>query len=443
MLRPQNEQCVRLAGPIVLAALTVAALLAGYWRVPIAHADSLGTQWTESELGWSGTWVRRGSSNTFDATWTAGSSRVTAVLTMTLNGNNVSIGRQDTSSTLTCNYTGTISGTSVSGTYTCANGVGAGGPFTWSATIAGATPSSANPPSPAPQPGGQSAQAWAGCWATDWGNMWFNLSGASASGPYGYPGRAPNPTGQFSGTVSGGTLIANWVDQRGSGVLTATLAANGRAWTGSYTGAPPNTSAAWSGNFHPEVTTQQACVPNSSLAAPSGPAPTPPTTISALTPAPSTPSSQPQLTPPPSSNPASSPPAVSNGTAGGPPAGATSLGGLDLASYCRSGGASVVLGNDGIWYCQAGTDFFIVIQMDSACQWQYNSPAAFARQRTAGDPQTWTCYVSGGGSGPGSSGGALSPGPSASPSPSVNPSPAPGNATPIPPESGWPDPNKH
>jgi hypothetical protein len=52
----------------------------------------------------------------------------------------------------------------------------------------------------------------------------------------------------------------------------------------------------------------------------------------------------------------------------------------------------VVLGNDGIWYCQQSRDRYSQIDMNRACQWQYNDPAAFARQTDPNNPQTWVCY---------------------------------------------------
>lgn len=81
------------------------------------HSAGLGRVWHEEENGWSGTWKRRGNSNTFDAVWTKGSGRVTAVLTMTQrSGGRVSIHREDTSSTMQVGYEGTIRGDQVRGT---------------------------------------------------------------------------------------------------------------------------------------------------------------------------------------------------------------------------------------------------------------------------------------------------------------------------------------
>ena len=93
-------------------------------------ADLLGTEWSESEGGWGGRWVRRGQSNTFDATWNNGGWEVKAVLTITISGNRVSVHRVNASDTNNCQYEGTLSGNRVSGTYRCTSGGGE-----WSATI--------------------------------------------------------------------------------------------------------------------------------------------------------------------------------------------------------------------------------------------------------------------------------------------------------------------
>lgn len=93
-----------------------------------ALADPLGTRWSESEGGWSGDWVRRGTSNVFNASWGGGSIR--AVLTISISGNQVSVSRQNATDGNNCQYQGTLNGSQVSGTYTCTSGGG-----NWSATI--------------------------------------------------------------------------------------------------------------------------------------------------------------------------------------------------------------------------------------------------------------------------------------------------------------------
>jgi hypothetical protein len=92
---------------------------------------TLGSRWEtwESELSaamgmggeWKGTWVRIGTTNMFNATWILKNQKVTAVLTMELDGNTVSIQRRQSSDGNDCNYKGTIAsdGFSVQGSYSC------------------------------------------------------------------------------------------------------------------------------------------------------------------------------------------------------------------------------------------------------------------------------------------------------------------------------------
>ncbi len=110
----------------------------------VGSADSanaqgvLGTQWAESEVGWTGRWRRRGRSNVFDATWTHPRHRVVrAILRMRVTGNVVTIIRRDTFGPglgRGCRYRGVIRGNFVSGTYSCD---WARGPFRWTARIYG------------------------------------------------------------------------------------------------------------------------------------------------------------------------------------------------------------------------------------------------------------------------------------------------------------------
>ncbi|WP_309088120.1 hypothetical protein [Domibacillus sp.] len=95
--------------------------------------DRLGRRWDEQEGAWRGVWTRRGNSNIFDARWTQpGQTPVTAVLTITLQGNNVRIQRRNSSDGNNCDYRGTLSadGRTASGQFTCDRGGGS-----WSATI--------------------------------------------------------------------------------------------------------------------------------------------------------------------------------------------------------------------------------------------------------------------------------------------------------------------
>jgi hypothetical protein len=88
------------------------------WAIWTA-ACGLGVQWDVSESGWSGTWIRRGSSNIFDASWRKGGDVGSSVLTMSLNGNRVHIERRDapTWGGAYVEYDGTISADgTVSGT---------------------------------------------------------------------------------------------------------------------------------------------------------------------------------------------------------------------------------------------------------------------------------------------------------------------------------------
>jgi hypothetical protein len=114
--------------------------------------DILGAVWNESENGWSGVYTRRGASNVFDAVWTLGASRVTAILTMTQTGpNTVSIYRQDTSDTMEVDYTGSIAH---DGSVTGSGKVrGTGFAFNWTATVQGRAVGPGPSPAPAPGPG--------------------------------------------------------------------------------------------------------------------------------------------------------------------------------------------------------------------------------------------------------------------------------------------------
>ncbi|MBI1745106.1 MAG: hypothetical protein HYR55_00780 [Acidobacteria bacterium] len=88
----------------------------------------MGTVWDEEESGFHGVWRRRANSNTFDARWGG----ITAVLEITFQGNRVSIKRRQSSDGNDCDYDGTLSGRTVSGTYHCTKYPG---PWKWKATI--------------------------------------------------------------------------------------------------------------------------------------------------------------------------------------------------------------------------------------------------------------------------------------------------------------------
>jgi len=67
--------------------------------------DKLGSEWHETEGRYQGVWKRRGNSNVFDATWNNGAK---GVLVIELNGNKVTIKRNDTDG-LKITYEGIIS----------------------------------------------------------------------------------------------------------------------------------------------------------------------------------------------------------------------------------------------------------------------------------------------------------------------------------------------
>jgi len=93
----------------------------------------LGVSWNETEEGWNAVWTRRGNSNVFDVNSSKSGTNLTAVQTIEINGNQVTIRRSFSSDGNTCDMKGTISadGVTVTGTYYCKNG----GPYNWSAKI--------------------------------------------------------------------------------------------------------------------------------------------------------------------------------------------------------------------------------------------------------------------------------------------------------------------
>lgn len=121
-----------LYGPVSNGALNHSA---GITNLSVQACDSLGTIWVEGEVvdyssptswAWNGRWVRRGTSNIFDAIWIHrnGQKNVTT-LTITIQGNQVRIDRPG------CQYSGTLVGSGVQGTYRCERG----GVNYWSANI--------------------------------------------------------------------------------------------------------------------------------------------------------------------------------------------------------------------------------------------------------------------------------------------------------------------
>ena len=95
------------------------------------------TRWDETEAGYTGVWTRRGNSNVFDAVWTRDRQdrrQVTAVLTITNQGNRVFVKRTSSSDGYLCEYEGTVAadGVTVTGTMRCP---GNSTSVPWQATI--------------------------------------------------------------------------------------------------------------------------------------------------------------------------------------------------------------------------------------------------------------------------------------------------------------------
>jgi len=93
----------------------------------------LGARWEESEEGWAAIWTRRGNSNVFDVQSSKGGMVLTAIQTINIRGNQVSVSRTNSSDGNNCEMEGTIDpdGVTVTGTYRCLNG----GPYNWRAVI--------------------------------------------------------------------------------------------------------------------------------------------------------------------------------------------------------------------------------------------------------------------------------------------------------------------
>lgn len=99
-------------------------------------ACGLGRRWDEAEDGWTGVFTRRGESAVFDAAWVSPTGqRATAIMTIGVSGNNVTI-RRDQPGIGVCSYTGQIGqdGVTASGIYTC-SWWPQGGSTLWRATI--------------------------------------------------------------------------------------------------------------------------------------------------------------------------------------------------------------------------------------------------------------------------------------------------------------------
>jgi hypothetical protein len=72
---------------------------------PPPGEDRLGTEWSVTEAGITGRWVRRGNSDTWDGTWANGAA---AILTISIAGDKLRINRKDVTGGLTAIYEGTL-----------------------------------------------------------------------------------------------------------------------------------------------------------------------------------------------------------------------------------------------------------------------------------------------------------------------------------------------
>jgi hypothetical protein len=168
---------------------------------PAGTGCGLGAEWSESEGGFTGRWVRRGDSNVFDASW----GKITAVLTMTLSGNSVRIARRQSSDGNDCDYTGTIQadGVTVQGVYTCKVGAK---DTAWRATIRCGGSNSGGP--------------FTGTWNNaDWVDITLQQTSNQVAGSYSY-----SRGGSITGVVTGNSLRFTWVRSGnaggGEGVMT-------------------------------------------------------------------------------------------------------------------------------------------------------------------------------------------------------------------------------
>ena len=80
---------------LIVAILGLSAVCSGQSTRSYSPGCGLGARWDLVESGWTGTWVRRGSSNTFDASWGKGGASGSSVITMTLTGDRVHVDRRD------------------------------------------------------------------------------------------------------------------------------------------------------------------------------------------------------------------------------------------------------------------------------------------------------------------------------------------------------------
>ena len=90
--------------------------------VTTPFACGMPARFTEAEGEYTAVWTRRGTTNEYDAVWSRnGRQQVTAVVSITTQGNRISIRRIQSSDGYLCEYEGTVGtdGTSITGTASC------------------------------------------------------------------------------------------------------------------------------------------------------------------------------------------------------------------------------------------------------------------------------------------------------------------------------------
>ena len=135
------------SAPFTVLASAPSVVLPPVMPPPTTANASLGTVWNETESNQNAVWTRRPGTNTFDASWSNG--HVRAVLDMSVQGNQVTVRRTQSTDGYDCVYTGTITGNQVSGTFGCNRFAGQ---IPWRATIQGEVGVTTPPPPPPPPP---------------------------------------------------------------------------------------------------------------------------------------------------------------------------------------------------------------------------------------------------------------------------------------------------
>ncbi|MGB7621874.1 MAG: hypothetical protein WBN92_05945 [Terriglobia bacterium] len=98
-------------GVLLVVAAASVLMLSHPVKTDAAPYDArLGVQWQVIEEGWTGVWVRRGDSSTFDGQWTMpGQSEIRGVIEMHVDNRNVRMARTDQYTNQQCEYQGQIS----------------------------------------------------------------------------------------------------------------------------------------------------------------------------------------------------------------------------------------------------------------------------------------------------------------------------------------------